>query len=265
MRRKAESVRPTIVQLPAIQSALPIVPSISHPTPFDFGSARPQPSRIINRTVKVNPRPAADWSKLFPTYTTSPYARSLNLLEQRNRPRLDSSSIDKPRPRPARPVPRAPPAALAPDPINAVPQVIDMPFIRTLITPQRLKEDKPVALWKYLRRLDRKDEGDKPPRFEPSPTELREIVHAIWMSAPPDYKQKMADNYSYAEQIARWLKAMNKDVYTWEVAIAPLIMVSPPCFCLPLSCRPRGKLTLMHLVTRQYRYYRRRSHRSEHW
>ena len=64
---------------------------------------------------------------------------------------------------------------------------ITMPYLRQYLAPEHIRTTKPAPLWKYLRMQG--ENYDKPPRYECSPADVREIVQAVSRGATWDYKR----------------------------------------------------------------------------
>ena len=164
-------------------------------------------------------------------HTPSFISASFGVPVKADRPLIDTSSTDiKKRVSPKRKTSEAVRAAA----VNrgetsrsatstAVPP-ITMSSVRSLISRDALRSNKPLMLFKYLRQ--RSVNGETlPPQFVPSPPQLHEILSALAEYATNDYLLAMADDERYTVVFEKWLKTFTKQPAEWEQAIAPLLRI----------------------------------------
>lgn len=136
----------------------------------------------------------------------------------------DSSQFNNP----SASVSRTDPRRIAPPRPAPAKKEINMAYLRQYLVPEHIRTAKPGPLWSHLRRQG--DHMDKAPRYECTPADVREIASAT-RSATFDYRKHLGDDYRYADMMARWLGRMMGDVEEWEMAITPMLLVSPPFAC----------------------------------
>lgn len=123
----------------------------------------------------------------------------------------DSSSLDAPPPKPAKPQPPA--------------EVVDMRLINSLTRPDELQRSRPAALFKYLRPMVSPEGDTLPPKFSPTPDQLRQILKQLNTGTTAEWRRLLGDSPRYCETIGMWFKSMHKEPQTWAPAIAPLFLV----------------------------------------
>ncbi|WWC66904.1 uncharacterized protein I206_100811 [Kwoniella pini CBS 10737] len=99
-----------------------------------------------------------------------------------------------------------------------------MKDVREFLTSNYFRTGKPMELFKFLRKREKKGEI-LPPQFTPNPKQVFEIVSAIRDHAPDSYLKKMAEDDRYCDVWGVWLFKAFKEIEKWESTIVPIFQV----------------------------------------
>lgn len=100
-----------------------------------------------------------------------------------------------------------------------------MNLINNLTRPDELQCSRPAALFKYLRPMIAPDGNLLPPKFAPTPDQLRQILKQLNTGTTVEWRRLLGDSDRYCETIGIWLRSMYREPQTWAPAIAPLFLV----------------------------------------
>ncbi|WVR03434.1 hypothetical protein IAU60_000425 [Kwoniella sp. DSM 27419] len=203
------------------------LPSKASESPFKLGTTKPDdlgrgrsasPMNVVKAPGRKRPvsplRSAVSGSKA--TLPAKKPARNSSSIDPPSPPVASSAVVSSGNGQPGGSASRAAGAV--------APSKVTIETLRPLLGPDALKQPKPVALFKNLRK---RKEGDKdlPPIFTPTAREVREICVQLKDYASSAYLKVMSDDVRYCDVWEDWLEKASRDPERWEVAIPAIFQV----------------------------------------